>query len=240
MPWVVGGMIFAVVFVSLRRILGLGEVARTSRCQLDAARERICWVIGQELESRTAILAVSLNDAIDEMVSGHAENAWKLLHLTTAEWDRVAEMLTLLLRVIVNYLPLARVVTPARSLVPRYFRSGIMVEYVRLHDWVDQFLFRARLRFNLQVRILRHGVDSLTNDFRRAQPRATPAPESSSGLCARLDCDFHDFDLIMKGSLLALRSFVAWLPDSAVPDFATELQPILEHSVRSNSWTAVH
>jgi len=239
MPWVVGGMVFAVVFVSLRRILGLGECVPAGRRSLDATRERLCQEIAQELESRSAILAVSLNDAIDEMVSGNAENAWKLLHLTTAEWNRLAEILTLLLRVIGNYLPLARVATPVRSLVPRYFRSEIMIEYVRLHDWLDQFLFRARLRFSLQVRILRHGVESLTNDFRRAQPHASLAPNSSPSLCSRLDCDFHDFDLIMKGTLLAFRSFVAWLPENAVQDLTGELQPVLEHSVRSCSWTAV-
>ncbi|HEY6293491.1 MAG TPA: hypothetical protein VI455_18210 [Terriglobia bacterium] len=230
-------MVLAVVFVSLRQLLGLGTNAPPGRVSLDANRERLCLAIALELESRAAILAVSLNDAVDEMVSGNAENAWKLLHLTVSEWNRLAEILSLLLRVIANYLPLARVATPARSLVPRYFRSEIMIEYVRLHDWVDQFLFRAKLRFSLQVRILRHGVDSLTADFRRVQPRTYMAPDSSPALWTRLDCDFHDFDLIIKGTLLAFRSFVTWLPESAVRDFTTELQPVLEHSVRASAWT---
>jgi hypothetical protein len=118
-----------------------------------------------------------------------------------------------------------------------HFRSASMIEYVRLHEWVDQFLFRNKLRFNLQVRILRRAVETLTDDFRRAQPRAYSAIEDPSAAWNRLDRDLHDLDLISKEIVLTLRSFLACLPDSAARQFGAELRPALQRGVRSGAWS---
>jgi len=185
------------------------------------------------------MLAVSLNDAMEERDSGNLENAKNLLHLTASEWERLAGVLTFLLQVTSDYLPLARAAVPTRTMDAARFRSETMIEYVRLHEWVDQFLFRNKLRFNLQVRILRRAVETLTEDFRQAEPRAHSALEDPPTAWNRLDRDLHDLDLISKEIFLTLRSFLACLPDSAARKFGAELQPVLERGVRSRAWSDV-
>ncbi|HUI42671.1 MAG TPA: hypothetical protein VL523_11955 [Terriglobia bacterium] len=201
--------------------------------RLDAESERICKAVTLELEARSAILAVSLNDAIEERGSENPEITSSLLELTASEWDRLAEDVMAILEVISNNLPLAPVTLPVRNIVPSHFKSDVMMDYVRLHEWVDQFLFRTKLRFNLQVRVLRHAVETLSSDFRQAQPLLQPAQGASGLLWDRLDRDFHDFDLISKETLLALRNLVGCLPEDAIADIAAQLQPLLQQGVRS-------
>ena len=230
MAWILGGVVLLAMAMFMRQLLGLNVKTPSRRQFLDTFRQRFCEALALDLESQAAILAVSLNDAIEELISGNPENAWKLLHLAAAEWNRLSEILSLLLRVMTTYLPLARVAPPVRIVVSEYFKSDAMMEYIRLHNWVDQFLFRAKFRFSLQVRILRHGVDSLTTDFRKVQPHACLSLHPSPELWRQLDSDFHDFDLITKETLLAVRSFVMWLSESAVREFAAELRPVLERA----------
>jgi len=228
--WLSGGVVFLCVGFVMRRLLGLDAPGRRGFLPLDGEREHLYQTIVLELQTQAAILAVSLNDAIEEYDSGNHEIAWRLLGLTTAEWNRLAEILRVLLGVVTEYLPLAGVVVPIRSIAPRYFKSETMIDYVRLHEWLDQFLWRTRLRFHLQVRVLRHAVEALTRDFLRMQPQSYPPP---TGLWSQLDRHFHDFDLITKEILLAFRTFLASLPEHAVSDFGSALLPILERSVRA-------
>jgi hypothetical protein len=228
--WLLGGVVFLCVGFVLRRLLGLDAASRRVCLSLDGERERLYQTIVLELQTQSAILAVSLNDAIEECESGNHEIAWRLLRLTTAEWNRLAEILRTLLGVVVEYLPVAGTVVPIRSIAPKYFKSETMIDYVRLHEWLDQFLWRARLRFHLQVRVLRHAVEALTDDFRRIQPQSYALP---ADLWSQLDRDFHDFDLITKEVLLAFRTFLTSLPERAVSDFRSALLPIIERGVRS-------
>lgn len=233
-------MVLLVLGLVLRRLLGLTGGARDARTPLNGHRQRLCQAIVLELEAQSAILAISLNDAIEERESGNFDNASNLLHLTASEWERLAELLTFLLQVTGDYLPLARVAVPPRTMDATHFKSESMIEYVRLHEWVDQFLFRNKLRFNLQVRILRRAVETLTEDFRQAHPRAHCAHLTvgdPSLAWNRLDRDLHDLDLISKEILLTLRSFLGCLPDSAARQFAAELRPVLERGVRSGAWS---
>lgn len=237
MAWLLAFLVLLAIGVLLRRLLGLSPAGRDARASLSGHRQRLCQAVVLELEAQSAILAISLNDAIEERELGNSDNARNLLFLTASEWERLAEVLIFILQVTGDYLPLARAAVPTRTMDATYFRSESMIEYVRLHEWVDQFLFRNKLRFNLQVRILRRAVETLTDDFRQAQPRAHSAIEDRSSAWTQLDRDLHDLDLISKEILLTLRSFLAYLPESAVRQFEAELRPVLERGVRSSVWT---
>jgi hypothetical protein len=239
MAWLSAFLVLLVFGVVLRWLLGLTPAGGDARALLAGHRQRLCQAMVLEFEAQSAILAISLNDAMEERDSGNSDNSRNLLHLTASEWERLAEVLTFVLQVTGDYLPLARVTVPSRTMDATHFRSESMIEYVRLHEWVDQFLFRNKLRFNLQVRILRRAVETLTEDFRQAQPRAHSAVEDAAAAWNRLDRDLHDLDLISKEILLTLRSFLACLPDSAARKFAAELRPVLERGVRSAAWSDV-
>jgi hypothetical protein len=239
MAWLLAFLVLLLLGTLLRRLLGLAPSGFDARAPLAGHRQRLCQAVVLELEAQTAMLAISLNDAMEERDRGNFDNSRNLLHLTGSEWERLAEVLTFLLQVTGDYLPLARAAVPTRTMDAARFRSESMIEYVRLHEWVDQFLFRNKLRFNLQVRILRRAVETLTEDFRQTQPRVHSAMEDPSAAWNRLDRDLHDLDLISKEILLTLRSFLACLPDSAARQFAAELRPVLERGVRSRAWSDV-
>jgi hypothetical protein len=233
MAWLLAFLVLLLLGALLRKLLGLAPAGLDARAPLVGHRQQLCQELVLEFDSQTAILAISLDGAMEERDRGNSDNARNLLHLTDSEWDRLAEALSFVLQVTGDYIPLARSAVPTRTMDAALFMSDSMIEYVKLHEWVDQFLFRNKLRFNLQVRILRRAVETLTEDFRQAQPRAHSSVEDPSVAWNRLDRDLHDLDLISKEVLLTLRSFLACLPDSAARQFAAELRPVFERGVRS-------
>jgi len=234
MAWVLASITLLALGALLRRLLGLTSAGRNGRSLLGGNQQRLCQTIFLEIEAQSAMLAISLNEAMEERDLRNFDNSRNFLHLTASEWERLAELLTFLLQLTGDYLPVARMPVPARAMDAAHFRSESMIEYVRLHEWVDQFLFRNKLRFNLQVRVLRRAVETLTEDFRQTQPRAHSTVEDGRAAWSRLDRDLHDLDLISKEVLLTIRSFLTCLPDSAARQFAAELRPVLERGVRAS------
>jgi hypothetical protein len=238
MTWLLGGAILSGVGVLLRQLLGGNTPTSHVVVRLDRERTCVYEPIALELETQSDILAVSLNDAMEERDSGNLEIAFRLLTLTLSEWDRLSEILTLLLRILDENLPLARIVVPLPSMDAADFKSDTMIDYPRLHELLSPMVPRSRLRFHLQVRVLQHAVEALTDDFRRAHPPAYPSLGHSAELWKRLDSDFHDFDLITKETLLTLQTFLACLPITALESFAAELRPLVERGVRSGRWAS--
>jgi len=231
----VGGVVLVLVAVLLRRLLRLSAPSFTFRGlpPLDAVREAIYQPIAAELETLSAMLGVSLNDAIEERDCDHDAIAWRLASLTLDEWSRLAGLLSDLLGVIDKHLPMATLPLPVRSVVARRFRSRIMLDYLRVHEVLDQLVFRSRLRFHLHIRVLRRAAETLSTDFEEAQRRGEQAPDGAPESWGQLDFDFHDFDLITKEALLALRAFLLYLPDEALPAFVADLEPMLCSGVRA-------
>jgi hypothetical protein len=242
MQWVVGASVLVVVGVVLRRLLGLDSkvppsVDRLSR--IGQLRESIYKPIERELETRAAIVAISLNEAFEERDSGRSDIAWRLVRLSAAEWTRLAEVTNNLLGLMAKYMPLARMAAPGRILATHRFKSQIMTDQVRMHEVLQQLVFRSKLRYQLQVRVLRRCVESLTEDFLRQCRAAQNESERTPELWSSLDLEFHDFDLVTKEVLLALRAFLVCLPDSDVKDFVGELPAVLPRGVRSASGAVV-
>jgi len=145
----------------------------------------------------------------------------------------VADIVDLLLSAITKHLPVARLPLPIRNMVAHRFRSQSMIDYVRMHEILDQLVFRSKFRFHLHIRVLRRAAETLTADFGSTQHQGERTTERPVAVWNQLDLDFHDFDLITKETLLALRAFLLYLPDDGLADFATDLSPILAHGVRS-------
>jgi hypothetical protein len=227
MTWVLqAGVLLAVGFL-LRYALHMDAPKprpRRGLPLLSRDREPIYEPVARDLEIEAGILGVSLNDAFEERDSGNAEIAWRLVRLSASEWSRLAETTTALLSVMAKYMPVARVSSPVRRLLPERFKSQNMIDYVRLHEMLQQFVFRSKLRFQLHVRILRRAVDTLSAEFRHLYRTAERSEERSPELWRLLDLHFHDLDLLMKETLLAYRTFLLALPDNELRNFATDLR----------------
>lgn len=238
MHWGLGGLILVSVAIVVRRVLKMnepqGRVTRPLR-RLSENREVIYQAVVLQLETRAGMLGVSLNDAIEEHNSGNREIAWRLVRLAASEWDRLAEEATLLLNALSEHLPTVHVAYPIRGMVSQRFKSRSMIDYARMHELLDQFVFRSKLRSQLHVRVLRRAVDTLTSDFRRTYRQAERLQDFSSRPWDQIDLGFHDFDLISKEAMLAFRTLLTYLPDASLASLIADLQPLLERGTRTVS-----
>jgi hypothetical protein len=243
MKWLMGALILGGVGILLRRLLRLDEGRSQSAGRLPALSEDRATVyqpVVQEIETQAAILGISLNDAFEERDAGNPDIAWRLVRLSVSEWDRLADIVTLLLSHMTKHLGAAKIVVPTRNMGAHHFRSRVMIDYVRMHELLDQLVFQSRLRFQLHLRVLRRAVGTLSGEFRRSYRYAERTGDCPPELWTRFDLYFHDFDLVAKETLLAFRALLACLPPSALPSFSADLKAILRRGVRTPAISSGH
>lgn len=222
--------------VLLRWLFHFGSPNRVSRAgfqPLNAERETLYQSMAQEIATQCAILGITLNDAFDERDAGHPGVAWRLVRLCAGEWARVTEVLAGLLKIVGERVPNTRVAVPLRSVSAQRFKSRAMTDSFRMYEFLDQLVFRSKMRFQLQVRILRRANETLTAEFRRNYRYVERTGDQSAEFWSRLDLFFHDLDLLGKESLLAFRAFLVCLPDSALTGFASDLEALRARPVRA-------
>jgi hypothetical protein len=242
MKWVIGWAILVTFGLVLRRLMRLdGDPRSLSRglsplAPLSVGREAVYRPVALELDTHAAILGISLNEAFEERDAGNQDLAWRLIRLTASEWTRMVDILNVLLGAMNNYMPTLHVVGPVRNMVASRFKSQVMLDYAPLHEVVNQLVFRSKLKFQVHSRILRRAAEMLTADFRHICRAGEKQENRPPEVWQLFDFEFHDFDLITKEVLLALRSFLAGLPDSEIPEFASELAASLPRGMRSGNW----
>lgn len=240
MKWLLGAGALIVLGTILRWILRLNATdapRMAGLAQLGPERDAIYQPIALEIETQAAILGISLNDAIEERDAGQLEIAWRLVRLSVSEWDRLAEILGLLSIAMSRHLGNARTVIPVRGVAADRFKSRVMADYVRMHELFDQLVFRTRLRFQLHLRMLRRAAEILNREFRRDYRYADRTEDRPSEMWERFDYYFHDFDLVVKETLLSCRTLLACLPHSSLPAFAADLKSLVRRGVRSTVLT---
>jgi len=231
--WAEGG-ILVVVGVLLRHALRMNRPrlkTYNGLTLLSRTQAEIYDHVVRDLEIETAILGVALNEAFEARDAGNSENAWKLVELAASAWNRLSARTVTLLGQISTYMPVARLDSPRRML-PERFKSKSMVDYVRLHETLNQFVFHSKLRFQLHLRVLRRAVETLTAEFCDLHRIAERSEVRPLELWGRLDFYFHDLDLLTKETLLALRAFVPGLSAKELTNFGADLQA---RSPRSSS-----
>lgn len=237
MYWLSGALLLVVVGLVLRRLLRLnGSLSRPPEAPswLTAERESIYLHVTREVETQTAMLAVSLNDAFQERAADHHEIACRLVSLSVSEWARLAEVVQALLNIITKYIAQIDGLV-LHSIRSQRFKSPPLIDDVRLHELLVQFVFRSRLRCQLQVRLLRRATETLTSEFRRICEYLDQTRDDSAEVWQCLDIYFHDFDLIIKETLLALHALLASMPRSLAAELNHALQIAVERGVRSSS-----
>ncbi len=235
MRWLIGVLILAVVAMLLRRILHMGARGKTRAGGLGSLRtdrQAIYELFAQEIEARTAILGITLNDAFGEREGNRHEMAWHVVRLAMGEWDRLKELVVGLQSILSKFLPGTNGIVPVRRVAVGHFKSRPVMDTVGLHEFLDQILFRSKSRFALQLRLLSRTSAILNKEFKRACREGAITLDSSEELWTRLDYYFHDFDLIAKETLLAFRILLRCQSPERARELAVDLQSLFERSTR--------
>jgi len=235
MKWVVGGFILAVVAVLLRRLLHMGAKGKGQLGRRQSLRGDLLALyepVEQEIEARTTILGITLNEAFGEREANRHEMAWHIVRLAVGEWDHLSQLVEGLQDLASKFLPVTNGIAPVRRVAVGHFKSRAVKDYVGLYEFLDQLVFRSKHRVALQLRLLSHGSAALTKEFRGACREGTLALDSSEELWNRLDHYFHDFDLISKETLLAFRALLACQSPEGARELGLDLVVLLERGMR--------
>lgn len=234
--WFLGAMVLLVAGWVLRRLLRLNQpqaLRRSAIPQLTPDRENLYLRLQQEVEAHSHMIGVVLNEAIGQHRDGRSDLAWRLARLSAAEWRRLTEILTATLAAVGRNLHATVAAVPVRGKTADHFKTRQMMDSARLHELLNQLVFRSNLRVQLHLRFLRRAVETLTDQYEYARRFAERTDDGTRETWRRLDHLYHDFDLIAKETLLATRAFLVCLPDEAVEPFAARLRPALERPARS-------
>lgn len=229
MLWALELGVLLVVAVALRRILHMGrDKSRKGTCPRfrRPANNPLCSPLASEIEAHTTILAVLLNDAIDELHSGKGDVASRVLNIFDSERERLVELAINLQNISLKYLPAVQYPIEMRVLEPESFRSQLVSEFLRGHGTLEQFVFRSKLRFQLRLRLLRRATALLNESFEEVKHDAGTNSRLFDGTLTQLDLYFHDLDLLTKETLLAFSAEVASLPDAVMDEIAVEVSAL--------------
>ena len=226
MVWVLETGVLLVVAVVLRRLLHLGHRSAPKGAAPNNRNSYIsplCSPLASDIEAHTAILGVVLNDIIEEQNSGHASIARETLALFDGEWSRLVKLVENLQGLSLRYLPAVQYPIDARNLDARSFRSQPLSEFIRRNGDLSQFVFRSRLRFQLQMRLLGRATALLDESFEELRHDAEQSPRLFDWALSQIDLHFHDLDRLTKETLLGFNEELGCLPDAALGDLVTEL-----------------
>ena len=200
--------------------------------------QQIYYPIALEIETHTSILGITLNEAFDEREAARHEMAWHMVRLAVGEWDRLAKLVGGLHRVLAKFVSSTEGIVVVRRVAVGHFKSRSVIESVALYEFLDQVLLSSKRRFALQLRVLSRTNALLGSEFRRACREGERTLDTSNELWTRLDYYFHDFDLIAKETLLALRTLLSCQTQEGVQELALDLQVLINREARVSLSTA--
>ena len=147
MRWLIGGLILAAVGLLLRRILHMGATGKAQGGGLGSLRgdlARHLPTFAQEIETHTAILGITLNDAFGEREADRHEMAWHVVRLAVGEWERLTELVVGLQSLLSKFLPATNGIVPVRRVAAGHFKSRAVIDNVGLYEFLDQVLFSSK------------------------------------------------------------------------------------------------
>jgi hypothetical protein len=234
MAWMFEIGILLMVALVLRRILSMGQVAVPEQVAprfRRPANNPLCAPLLSEIDAHTAILGVVLNDAINELASGNPEIARCMLGVFDSERERLVDLVINVQNLSLKYLPTVQYPIDARSLDPVSFRSQPVTEILKRHGVLEQFVFRSKLRFQLQLRLLRRATALLNESFEEVRGHTGTDAEGFHSTLSQLDLYYHDLDLLTKETILGFSEELAALPDDVLEDMAAEIFVLTSRSM---------
>ena len=229
MIWIFEIGVLLTVAAVLRHILHIGREPIRQERPPRFRRPRnspLCSPLASEIEGHTTILGVLLNDVIEEQNSGNAAVARRMLDLFNSERERLVEFVINLQNLSLKYIPAIQYPIDVRTLNHEAFRSQPVNDFIKRHRGLEQFIFRSKLRFHLELRLMRRATALLNESFEELKNDPGTNTGAFNGALLQLDLYFHDLDLLAKETLLGFNAELASLPDAVLEDLAVELNAL--------------
>jgi len=238
MLWILEIGILLALAVVLRRVLHMGHATAPERVFprfRRPANNPLCSPLLSEINAHTAILGVVLNDAINEMASGSPEIARRMLGVFNSERERLVDLVINVQNLSLKYLPTVQYPIDARILHPASFRSEPVIDILKRHGVLEQFVFRSKLRFQLQLRLLRRATALLNESFEEVRRSSGTEAENFHSTLTQLDLYYHDLDLLAKETILGFSEELAALPDAVLEDMVAEISVLASHNTAATA-----
>jgi hypothetical protein len=238
MLWILEFGILLALGVTLRRILHMGRKTVAEKVNprfRRPANNPLCSPLLSEIDAHTAILGVVLNDAINELTKGNAEISCSMLGIFNSERERLVDLVINLQNLSLKYLPAVQYPVEARSLDPVSFRSEPVIDILERHGVLEQFVFRSKLRFQLQLRLLRRATALLNESFEEVRRRTGTGAQGFASALSQLDLYYHDLDLLAKETILGFSEELAALPDTVLDDMVVEISVLTSRNAVASS-----
>lgn len=236
MDWVLAASALLLVAYVCRRILRLDQPpARAWRpAALPLNRFQIYRTAAQEVETQTGMLSVTVNEALGDYGAGNGATAVAHMMLAIEQWNLLAQLVGNVLKTVTENMPQVGTMASYREINPANFQSRAMAELMKSGGKLHQVIFHSKGRFDFRVQLIRSSLETLSAEFRSTFTPTEPEAQFSAAKWRDLDPTHHDYDLIAKEALLAVRDFLGALPEPAIPGFGVEINRVVSlYSVRS-------
>lgn len=238
MLWILEFGILLALGVALRRILHIGHTTVPEKVNprfRRPANNPLCSPLLSEIDAHTTILGVVLNDAINEQARGNAEISHGMLDIFNSERERLVDLVINLQNLSLKYLPAVQYPVEARRLDPVSFRSEPVTDILERHGVLEQFVFRSKLRFQLQLRLLRRATALLNESFEEVRRHTGTGAQGFASALSQLDLYYHDLDLLAKETILGFSEELAALPDTVLDDMVVEISVLMSRNAVASS-----
>ena len=235
MQWLMGSLILGAVALLMRRVLHMDEHKSSAMRAVGSLRGELrttYQVVAIEIETQSAILGITLDDAFSERRANQHQMAWRVVALAVVEWERLGKVISGLHRILSAFLPTTTGTPPVRRVAVGHFKTRAVLDTIGLYELLDRLLLGSKRRFGLQLRLLDRASTALSRDFGRVCRDGQTTLDSSEECWTRLDQCFHDFDLIAKETLLAMQALLGCQTPEAAHELVLELRMLIDRSMR--------
>jgi hypothetical protein len=173
-----------------------------------------------QLESSYVMLSVSLDEAIELRQLGQPGKSLQAVGITSGLCRLLTQMLSGLLRALLEHAKHYGTVPNAAPLDPSNFQGQRGQRSARMSSLFNHVLLSQRLQFLHKVSTLEEMVEDLDKDFRHAADNLADGLSSNPRkMWAEVDTDHYDLNTCLREAIVVFKSFLIALPENQLAVF---------------------
>ena len=204
------------------------SVEKDWRAWLPEEQEKTFRKNVQELESRYAMLSVSLNEALELRQGRHLGKSLQTIQVSSGLCLFLTQLLGGLLRALHEHAKHYGTIPNVAPLNPENFQGQKSQKSARMSSLLSHVLLSHRLQFLQKLSTLEEMVDDLGKDYRLCSADLSEGTTADPcGMWEAVDADHYDLNTCLREAIVILKSFLLVLPVDQLGAFQ---QTILDQS----------